>query len=371
MLLRRVAADDGSCAGVGVGVGAGRPRLFAVPRLLVGLGGALRCGAAPDCDSPTAARSPTSPLDLRAPFAALGSSLLRSPRSPRARSWDSHRLGLGGLVDDDALAEPAAGASRSRLLGLGPAQARQPFKLPQRLAKPLTTLPRDCAHASPELGHVGTAAAAVPSRKPVPCSMSYGDVKSGPEVTVTGASSHPADLGKFPAPGSLPASIGGPRRYVGSVSATEVEQSEDYTCIIAHGPNPKTTRIFGDCILEPCTLGDGVDAMEVKEGAESYWLVKCFDDGEPGEEFLSSCGSCKKKLDGNDFCIYRGEKAFCSRNCRDQEVLTEEEENITAVASLSSAGSSSSFNDDIFMAEMVVLAAPVDVHYLCSASQGS
>ena len=58
-----------------------------------------------------------------------------------------------------------------------------------------------------------------------------------------------------------------------------------------------------------------------------------------------------------------GEKAFCSRNCRDQEVLTEEEVNITAVASLSSAGSSSSFNDDIFMAEMVVLAAPVDVHY--------
>jgi len=299
MLLRRVAADDGSGAGVG------RPRLFAVPRLLVGLG-APRCGAAPDCDLPTAARSPTSPLDLRAPFAALGGSLLRSPRSPRTRSWDSHRLGLGGLVDDDALAEPAAGAGRNRLLGLGPAQVRQPFKLPQRLA----TQPRDCAHASPELGNVGTAAGAVASRKPVPCSRSYGDVKSGPEVTVPGAappcaSSHPADLGKFPAPGSLPASIGGPRRYVGSVSATEVEQSEDYTCIIAHGPNPKTTRIFGDCILEPCTLGDGVDAMEVKEGAESYWLVKCFDDGEPGEEFMNSCVSCKKKLDGNDSCVYR------------------------------------------------------------------
>jgi len=207
------------------------------------------------------------PLDLRAPFAKLGGSLLRSPRSPRTRSRDSHRLGLGGLVDDDALAEPAA-ASNNRLFG---PQARQPFKLPQRLAKPLTTTqPRDCAHASPELGNVGTAA----SCKPVPCSRSYGDVKSGPEVTVPGgappgASSHHADLGKFPAPGSLPASIGGPRRYVGSVSATEAEQSEDYTCIIAHGPNPKTTRIFGDCILEPCTLGDGVDAMEVKEGAES------------------------------------------------------------------------------------------------------
>ncbi|CAL4895423.1 unnamed protein product [Urochloa decumbens] len=356
MLLRRVAAADD---GAGAGTGAGRPRLFAVPRLLVGLG-AGKCAAAPDCDSPTAARSPTSPLDLR-PFAALGSSLLRSPRSPR--SWDSHRLGLGGLVDD-ALADPAA-AARSRLLG---PQMRHPFKLPQRLAKSFTTTqPRDCAAqaAAPELGNAGSAAAG----KPVPCSRSYGDVKSGPEVAVPGgaqpgAGSRPADLGELRSSGSLPASIGGPRRYVGSVSAMEVEQSEDYTCIIAHGPNPKTTRIFGDCILEPCTVrvpdGESVDAMEVKEGAESYWLVKCFDDGEAGEEFLSSCVSCKKKLDGNDSCIYGGEKAFGSGNCRDNEIPTEEEENSAAGSSLSSAGSSSSFNDDIFMAEMVVLTAPVD-----------
>lgn len=144
MLLRRVAVDDGS--------GVGRPRLFATPRLLVGLE-APRCDA-PDYDSPMAARSLTSPLDLR-PFA----SLLRSPRSPRTRSWDSHRLGLDGLVDD-TLAEPAA-CARSRLLGLGP-QARQPFKLPQRLAKPLATQPRDCSHASSELGNVGTAAGCKP-----------------------------------------------------------------------------------------------------------------------------------------------------------------------------------------------------------------
>ncbi|CAN6331612.1 unnamed protein product [Urochloa humidicola] len=346
MLLRRVAAaDDG--AGAGAGAGAGRPRLFAVPRLLVGLGAAKCAAAPPDCDSPTAARSPTSPLDFR-PFAALGGSLLRSPRSPR--SWDSHRLGLGGLVDDDPLADPA----RNRLLG--PQMRRHPFKLPQRLAKSFTaTQPRDCGQAaSPELGDVGPAAG-----KPVPCSRSYGDVKSGPEVAVPGggappgASSHPADLGELRASGSLPASIGGPRRYVGSVSAMVVEQSEDYTCIIAHGPNPKTTRIFGDCILEPCTVrvsdGESVDAMEVKEGAESYWLVKCFNDGEAGEEFLSSCVSCKKKLDGNDSSIYRGEKAFCSGNCRDNGIPTEEEENSAAVSSLSSAGSSSSFNDDIFM----------------------
>ncbi|KAJ1255873.1 hypothetical protein BS78_K144500 [Paspalum vaginatum] len=49
---------------------------------------------------------------------------------------------------------------------------------------------------------------------------------------------------------------------------------------------------------------------------------------------------------------FSGEKSFCSRKCRDQEILTEEEENSTAVFSISSAGSSSSLKDDIFMAEM-------------------
>jgi hypothetical protein len=58
--------------------------------------------------------------------------------------------------------------------------------------------------------------------------------------------------------------------------------------------------------------------------------------------------------------LCRGEKAFCSGNSRDNEVLTEE--NNIAISSLSSASSSSSFNDDIFMAEMVVLTAPVDAH---------
>ncbi|TVU17179.1 hypothetical protein EJB05_33196 [Eragrostis curvula] len=356
MLLRRVAAEDGA----GAGAGAGRPRLFAVPRLLVG----LKC-APSDCDSP-AARSPTSPLDLR-PFAALGGSLLRSPRSPR--SWDSHRVGLGGIVD--TLAEPAAAdATKNRRL-LGPQMRPSSFKLPQRLAKPATSQPRDCAHPSPELGKGETTTTdAGAGGMPVPCSRSYEELKSGPEAAAPGgaqlgaAGSHSADLDKFPAPGSLPASIGGPRRYIGSVSATEVEQSEDYTCIIAHGPNPKTTRIYGDCILEPVTVcvpdGESMEAMEVKEAAESYWLVKC-----SGEEFSpESCLSCKEKLDGNNnACIRRGENGFgfCSVKCRDQEILVEEEEeNNRAISSISSFDSSSSFNDEIFMAGMVVLAGPVD-----------
>lgn len=164
-------------------------------------------------------------------------------------------------------------------------------------------------------------------------------------------------LGELPGPGSLPASIaggGGRRRFVGSVSASEVEQSEDYTCIIARGPNPKTTHIFGDCILEP---QDVEAAVEVNDGAaKSYLVVKCATEtaADAGEDFLSSCFTCKKKLEGNDIYIYRGEKAFCSAECRDQEIMIEEEaeNNITSIGSPRS--SCSSLHEDIFMAGMMV-----------------
>ncbi|XP_016577279.2 FCS-Like Zinc finger 10-like [Capsicum annuum] len=32
----------------------------------------------------------------------------------------------------------------------------------------------------------------------------------------------------------------------------EMESSEDYTCVISHGPNPRTTHIFDNCIVERC-----------------------------------------------------------------------------------------------------------------------
>jgi hypothetical protein len=52
-------------------------------------------------------------------------------------------------------------------------------------------------------------------------------------------------------------------------------------------------------------------------------------------------------------CVCSGEKAFCSANCRDQEIQLEEEaENNTA--SISPRSSCSSIHEDIFMAGMFV-----------------
>ncbi|GMI95988.1 hypothetical protein like AT3G22550 [Hibiscus trionum] len=101
--------------------------------------------------------------------------------------------------------------------------------------------------------------------------------------------------------------LSSPRVFIGSnLSASEMELSEDYTCVITHGTNPRTTHIFDDCIVETCCGVVGFSSSK-------------------GENFLSFCHTCKKNLSpGKDIYIYRGEKAFCSKECRYQEMVLEE-----------------------------------------------
>jgi hypothetical protein len=264
-MLRRMVSDptpDSSGGGGGPRAGAA---LFAVPRLFEG----FEPKRARDGES---SRSPTSPLDPKA-------LLLRSPRA-----WDAEPAGRG-LVD--AL---ACDDRNCRL-------------------KSYASLPKDCGGGSqPELGETmpcpapGAAGTSVPNSR-----FFFGDLKSGPEAARSDGAHlddklHSFDLGKLPCPASLAA---GARRFIGSVSACEIEQSEDYTRIIARGPNPKTTHIFGDCILEPLPAGEA--AMEVQEGAaeSAYLVVKCADEAAACDDFLSSCFTCKKTLEGNDIYIYR------------------------------------------------------------------
>ncbi|KAJ6844028.1 protein MARD1 [Iris pallida] len=115
----------------------------------------------------------------------------------------------------------------------------------------------------------------------------------------------------------------------GSLSATEMEMSEDYTCVIAHGPNPKTTHIFDNCVIESCCGGQGYGPVPVPAAATRKETVfaSCRDRGSgyPADDFLTSCHACKKSLEqGKDIFMYRGEKAFCSRECRYLEILFDE-----------------------------------------------
>ncbi|EMS62216.1 hypothetical protein TRIUR3_26044 [Triticum urartu] len=42
------------------------------------------------------------------------------------------------------------------------------------------------------------------------------------------------------------------RVFAAGVAPGEMAMSEDYTCVISRGPNPRTRHIFDDCIVESC-----------------------------------------------------------------------------------------------------------------------
>lgn len=129
------------------------------------------------------------------------------------------------------------------------------------------------------------------------------------------SSDSPAKNSPFKSANSGLETMNSARVFTSCLSVSEMELSEDYTCVISHGPNPKTTHIFDNCIVES---SEGVPEFSPggKVNGSSYL----------SDSFLSFCDNCKKNLGpGKDIFMYRGEKAFCSRECRYQEMLLEEE----------------------------------------------
>ncbi|KAD6120022.1 hypothetical protein R6Q59_026141 [Mikania micrantha] len=99
-----------------------------------------------------------------------------------------------------------------------------------------------------------------------------------------------------------PTGFGSPRFTTGPLSLREMELSEEYTRVISHGPNPKTTHIYDNCVVDSC--------CGIRVGSP------------PLESFVSFCQTCKKNLnEGSDIFMYRGEKAFCSEECRCHEMV--------------------------------------------------
>ncbi|MQM17973.1 hypothetical protein Taro_050956 [Colocasia esculenta] len=337
----------------------GGTSFFSLPGLLVGFTKGMA-----DADS---AGSPTSPLDCRL-FSGFGSHFARSPRSPGAadaarKSWDCDRVGLG-LVDSlsdggETCRSVFLGSPENRKILLG-SQTRINIPCPKSrldrlLADSSATSPKSLPknyvissnnrNASPcfkpvspekgerasvarfelgELGKIQSCCSPHIDRSPSHISEArHSESKNASLISPPFAGGT-----KFEScSGSLPDAYG----FLGSLSASDIEQSEDYTCIISHGPNPKTTRIFGDCILESRRTGDTYGCSDRdqwgEEGKGCLWTVMCLENpmSFPSEDFLRVCFSCQKKLEGEDIYVYRGEKAFCSSSCRSQEIMFDEE----------------------------------------------
>jgi hypothetical protein len=76
----------------------------------------------------------------------------------------------------------------------------------------------------------------------------------------------------------------------------------------------------------------------------SYANVPVF----PVANFLSACCLCKRQLShGKDIYMYRGDKAFCSEECRYQQILMDEQME-TFPISPPSGSSASSYSSKFF-----------------------
>ncbi|KAG8055620.1 hypothetical protein GUJ93_ZPchr0001g30980 [Zizania palustris] len=124
---------------------------------------------------------------------------------------------------------------------------------------------------------------------------------------------------------------------VTSVTLNEIAdfaQSEEYTCVIEHGPNPRTTHIIGGETLEVCK---GVPNGSKKPIFTIEPIGEQPSPSTPAGAASGSCCFCRKELqEGRDIYMYLGEHAFCSTECRKD--YTEEIEEVELMM-LDSAGS--------------------------------
>ncbi|MFS7991162.1 putative Zf-FLZ domain-containing protein [Helianthus anomalus] len=89
----------------------------------------------------------------------------------------------------------------------------------------------------------------------------------------------------------------------------EEEEDEEYTIVTRHMPNNnsydgkgKSTR----CVFDISPVEARVDVK--------------------GEDFLRCCHECNKRLDGRDVYMYRGERPFCSIECRARAIWMEQQQ---------------------------------------------
>ncbi|KAM6594939.1 hypothetical protein CsatA_002642 [Cannabis sativa] len=102
------------------------------------------------------------------------------------------------------------------------------------------------------------------------------------------------------------------------------ELSESYTCVISHhGNNLIRKRVYYDDKLNGVVdnsymvVTSGVfsaSPANIGDVDREFWTP----------DFLNSCFLCKKNLQGLDIFMYRGEKAFCSSDCREKHMRSED-----------------------------------------------
>lgn len=304
----------------------------------------LFVGFSPKSSELDSVRSPTSPLDFWV-FTNLANSFVRSPKSPRMR-WGNSKVGLSILGSLDDMNAEQSLASKNICI-----------KTPKIKPSNLQMGSSDIVFGIGE--NLFEAECFENFRS---CSLDSGksrltNFSIDSSFENFGSKTRMSRLGTNPTqevlkedqllgdssvdqPSPNPNFVSPTLDFIGSLSSSHIALSEDYTCVKKFGPNPKITHIFGDCVLE-CHNNNVNNLPYIEE--QKIQLEEPIP--YPSSYFLSLCYSCEKKLEGKDIYMYRGEKAFCSPDCRSLEISMEEKEEKKPLAS---SKSSSKPNKPIF-----------------------
>ncbi|KAA8534751.1 hypothetical protein F0562_029807 [Nyssa sinensis] len=118
-------------------------------------------------------------------------------------------------------------------------------------------------------------------------------------------------------------------RFRGEMEEMEMDSLENYTYVTCHGPNKSYTRVYWDGGEYSRNGHDRIDFDRSKKLDVGVFAISPARLGEDNtrftaSDFLSSCHLCQKKLHGKDIYMYRGEKAFCSTECRYRQIMKDE-----------------------------------------------
>ncbi|KAK4414904.1 FCS-Like Zinc finger 14 [Sesamum alatum] len=120
------------------------------------------------------------------------------------------------------------------------------------------------------------------------------------------------------------------------LSGDEMGVGEEYTCVISHiGENLIKKEYFESDLLGNNNRSQRVSVVKGNGGGYEAVSNSSASGGGGGSDggiaalviadFLNSCFLCKKRLHGLDIFMYRGEKAFCSAECRYRQISIDEQ----------------------------------------------
>ncbi|XP_057420448.1 FCS-Like Zinc finger 14-like [Lotus japonicus] len=127
---------------------------------------------------------------------------------------------------------------------------------------------------------------------------------------------------------------------------------EEFTYVTCHVPNKTFTKVYYDGGEGDFGKKNGKVGVLRRTPPQNFEPEPLF----PTSNFLSSCNLCGKKLHGKDIYMYRGEKGFCSQECRSSQIMMDERKEVCrSEASVELSSSPYTTREQIFSTGILAL----------------